>query len=622
MRVKQIYGLTIAMIAGSALAVAPAQALGRGSANSLEMAREAGMVVTMGDSYMSGEGGRWIGNGPIKDNTVSSREYEFSYGDSHHKKEERSDIYGDTYYQKKDGKPQTTGKPGCHRSNGAEIYAANLPKDKYKVENIACSGAETKHILNESFKGEIPQIQQLENLAKDNKVQHVVVSIGGNDLNLSGVASRCVLKYAVPGIKAITGDCMNGDLADPTSKLYVGDKGINKRVQNVILEVLKVLKRNSKGPIFSVALQSYPFPFPPSGIMNPIEGDYRFHDGGCPFSNLQVDWLRRTAIALNQNLRSVATSVGVDFIDMRDALYGHELCGKKNEVYKQARKGEGKGEWDSNHLEWMRWIDGVNIGTAIWDKTIGKLKESWAAGDPQVEKESLHPNHLGQISMGACIRQYIDKIDNDTNGEYANGMNAVCHAQVTQSPQSTVLLPKARWHFPGTYQLKVKSLRQTQWNEHAKSDHIFGKVTIKGDGDEKVLWNTIRDDAIYSNHDTGKRREGIAYLAAAFPRDKDGNFTSLNKWQAGVHAEYTFSDEDLTKAESAFQVNFGLMEKDSRKGTDDNYSHKFKITAKQIFDKMYNIDTDKALMEFPDAWHAPEAKDAIFAYTVQITKIA
>src|SRR6476469_2161986 len=111
-RSKVVLALTT-LVAGLLVALAPtvpAQADGPGSGTP--------WVVTLGDSYISGEAGRWAGNS----NDSSSR----------------ADALGPTAYY--DNASRTAESiPKCHRSASAEAYLGGGVNGL----NLACSGAET-----------------------------------------------------------------------------------------------------------------------------------------------------------------------------------------------------------------------------------------------------------------------------------------------------------------------------------------------------------------------------------------------------------------------------------------------------------------------------------------------
>jgi hypothetical protein len=87
-------------------------------------------VVTLGDSYISGEAGRWQGNWATPegnrggtDRAAYKRKGIWHYGASR--------VYGDTYFN------------GCHRSDVSEVLTSQIAVDDQV--NLACSGAVTQN---------------------------------------------------------------------------------------------------------------------------------------------------------------------------------------------------------------------------------------------------------------------------------------------------------------------------------------------------------------------------------------------------------------------------------------------------------------------------------------------
>jgi len=75
-------------------------------------------------------------------------------------------------------------------------------------------------------------------------------------------------------------------------------------------------------------------------------------------------------------MRTVAAEKGVQFLDVRDSLNGHEVCHRSSSLV-------GGGGPNSAVHEWVRW---VNTGCC--------------QGDAQ---ESVHPNAFGQRAIGKCV---------------------------------------------------------------------------------------------------------------------------------------------------------------------------------------------------------------------------
>ncbi|MFI0424452.1 glycosyl hydrolase family 18 protein [Spongiactinospora sp. 9N601] len=321
-------------------------------------------AVSMGDSYISGEGGRWQGNA----NTSSGGD---SWGT------DRSADGRQVYEKNGDG------SDACHRSDVAEIKGAEIPGvPRERRFNIACSGAETKHLLSDSFKGEKPQIEQLAELAAEFEVHTIAVSIGGNDLGFSDIVKGCVQTFMVNGPA-----CRDG--ADEMLKERLGDVG--KDVSKVLSTIRATMSDAGQDEgSYRLVLQSYPSPLPPTEYMR-YPGDHydRYTQGGCPFYDEDLTWTREGAIkGIGDMLRRAANGAGVAFLDLKDAFAGHELCASSA---RQAKSGESLSDpMPADESEWVRFIQGFT--------TPGELAEA------------IHPNAHGQVALSACLSDAVQKI--------------------------------------------------------------------------------------------------------------------------------------------------------------------------------------------------------------------
>ncbi|MFL6173578.1 MAG: hypothetical protein ACJ716_11875, partial [Marmoricola sp.] len=151
---------------------APAQADGPGVGNP--------WIVSVGDSYISGEAGRWAGN--------------TNNGESIH------DALGSTaYYDNATNTAEQINR--CHRSKAAEIIIGGGVNSL----NLACSGAKTATDASGSdFKpgldfyssgGNQGQALMLQNFAATHNVKMVEISIGGNNFNFAGIVTQCVADF-------------------------------------------------------------------------------------------------------------------------------------------------------------------------------------------------------------------------------------------------------------------------------------------------------------------------------------------------------------------------------------------------------------------------------------------
>src|SRR5918997_3658810 len=138
-------------------------------------------VVTVGDSAISGEGGRWAGNTNADPARV--------------------DALGATAYW-----DTATGEstPRCHRSKAAQAFIDT----GVLGFNLACSGARTATggtAPGETFKpgvdfysdaqGRVGQARALQSLAATRNVRAVVVMIGANNYGFADIVTRCVTNW-------------------------------------------------------------------------------------------------------------------------------------------------------------------------------------------------------------------------------------------------------------------------------------------------------------------------------------------------------------------------------------------------------------------------------------------
>ena len=166
--------LVVALVAATSVAsVAGAKADGPGSGTA--------SVAALGDSYISGEAGRWAGNSNEESTWV--------------------DALGAHAYH--DNEAHTAEViAGCHRSLSAEIGIGG----GVNSVNLACSGATTAtHFGGEGeFKpgidfynsgGNKGQALLLQEYARAHNVKMVALSIGGNDFNFAAIVQDCLTDW-------------------------------------------------------------------------------------------------------------------------------------------------------------------------------------------------------------------------------------------------------------------------------------------------------------------------------------------------------------------------------------------------------------------------------------------
>ncbi|WP_051855193.1 glycosyl hydrolase family 18 protein [Streptomyces sp. NRRL B-1347] len=336
-------------------------------------------AVSMGDSYISGEAGRWAGNantGPGGDVWGTDRRADCEGG--------KDCIYGETSYD---------GGTGCDRSDVAPIKSAALdgiPRERRF--NIACSGAETKHITSEKFKNQEPQAEKLAQLAKDYDVKMIVVSIGGNDLGFSKIITDCVWRYwGWPSGGSCNTSSANAELKEKLDKTRGDVVKALEKIRSVMTDA------GYERDEYDLVLSTYPNPLPRSEQMkyDVHDGDTdRYSIGGCPFRDTDVDWARDELMpGITSMLRDAAKNAGTSLLNVEDAFAGHELCRKGT---KQATSANSRANPVSDaDAEWVRWIP------FLFDKT-----QNWLWGSQGAKQEAIHPNAYGQKALGSCLADF------------------------------------------------------------------------------------------------------------------------------------------------------------------------------------------------------------------------
>ncbi|MFG2822505.1 GDSL-type esterase/lipase family protein [Kitasatospora sp. NPDC048365] len=370
---------TLALLTAAALTL-PAYALATPAVASSGSGTTA--TVSMGDSYISGEAGRWKGN---SDTTSGSRDgTDRAWTGSGY---DGSRVYGTTFAS------------GCDRSDVSEVRSA--PTVNQAQINLACSGAVSQNVFRaasggQSFKGEAPQADQLASVAANYDVKLITLSIGGNDLGFSDVISTCVQDYMV-----WWSYCNDDQQAAVDGKMAGAMAGVGKSIDEIRAVMANAGYASGS---YRIVLQSYPSPIPRTAENRyPESGWSRTNTGGCPFWNQDADWARDSLVPQISNaLAGVAAAKGVQFLDLRDMLQGREVCSKSTRLATPTTAPS------ATTSEWARFLD---YGTTVQGAT----------------QESFHPNYYGQLALGRCLTLVNAKTSGNwacrnTAGQDATGM--------------------------------------------------------------------------------------------------------------------------------------------------------------------------------------------------------
>jgi hypothetical protein len=336
-------------------------------------------VVAVGDSYISGEAGRWAGN-------ASSESY--------------VDALGSTaYYDNSTNSGETIG--GCHRSKSNEsvIGGGVVGKD------LACSGAKTAtsaYASGSDFKpgldfyddgaGHIGQAKALQSYAAGHNVKLVAISIGGNDYNFAGIVQQCVQDFLLSPSwwpdyckddSIVTSQMNSTNIANKTTA-----------IKNAIVRISTAMANAGYSTSqYKLLVQTYPSPIPNgSGFRYSQSGYTRQNTGGCGFWNADADYANGTLLpTIDNSVLNAAAATGlpnVATMELRSAFNGRRLC--ENTVSRVDSSGYSK--WNvAGALDHIEWFQGIRtVTTAFSDYYI---------------QESLHPDYLAQLALRNCVRQ-------------------------------------------------------------------------------------------------------------------------------------------------------------------------------------------------------------------------
>ncbi len=317
-------------------------------------------AVSLGDSYISGEAGRWQGNSISSTPGNDGTDRACTGGPPCTVDKSRVYVGG-------------TAANGCHRSDVAEILTASLPVAE-RV-NLSCSGGVTKNVFRASSggvgqNGEAPQADQLLTVAKAKDVKLVQVSIGGNDLGFASIVAACLQAYVTKGTPCNQTQQPKLDAAKPKA---IAD------VEKAIDEIRAVMADAGYGRgDYRLILQTYPSVIPRASESRYSEND-PVRANVCPFYDADLTWGRDSASKqIGGVVKTAATDRGVELLDLGDAFQGREFCSKTTALADPLHPPSPVSS------EWGRFL-----GASVVQQ-----------GDLQ---ETFHPNAYGQMAFASCV---------------------------------------------------------------------------------------------------------------------------------------------------------------------------------------------------------------------------
>jgi len=366
--------LAASLATGGLAAVAlagPAAADGPGSG--------APWVASLGDSYVSGEAGRWAGN-----SNVSSA---------------FADALGSTAYF--DNAANTSEQiPRCHRSKSQESYIGAGVNGL----DLACSGAKTTTFTSSDgyFKpgldffdngtGQQGQAKMLQTFAATHNVKMVVVGIGGNDFNFASIVQSCLSDFLtspswLPNYcnddASVTANFTSANVSTVQARIATGLQNVRTAMRNA----------GYADSAWSVVVQTYPSPIPNgAGFRYSQSGYTRQSTGGCGLWNNDADWANSSALpTINATVKNAITAsgvAGVKTLDLASAFNGRRLCENTVGLYEE----KGMTSWtQAGAVDNTEWVNQIRTVSTI--------------GSNYYIQESLHPNYWAQMGLRSCLRQ-------------------------------------------------------------------------------------------------------------------------------------------------------------------------------------------------------------------------
>jgi hypothetical protein len=337
-------------------------------------------AVSVGDSAISGEAGRWAGNTNGSPSNV--------------------DALGPTAYYDNVGNSAET-IHGCHRSKASEIGIGG----GVSAANLACSGARTAtqpFSSGNDFKpgldfyddgaGHVGQAKALQQYALTHNVKMVVALIGANDYGFADIVQACVVDWLT---SPTWWKNLCQDDSSIRSKFSASNiSAITTRVANAFLN-LRTAMRNAgySDSSWTLLAQTYSSPIPRgSGIRYSESGFSRQTIGGCGIWNADANWANDTVVPVfNTTIRNAATAsamTNVKIFDAQSALVGHRLCETTDGLLEE----KGLASWRSaSAADLSEWVSQIRTATTLFG--------------PYQLQEDAHPSYWGQLALRNCVRQ-------------------------------------------------------------------------------------------------------------------------------------------------------------------------------------------------------------------------
>jgi hypothetical protein len=337
-------------------------------------------TVSLGDSAISGEAGRWAGNTNGSPNNIDA-------------------LGPAAYFDNANGTAEQI--PGCHRSRSAEVYIGGGVNGL----NLACSGARaatSPFSSGSDFKpgldfyndgaGHKGQALMLQEFAATHNVKAIPVLIGANNYHFADIVQACVTDWLLSPSwwknfcqddSNIASNFTASNIANQTAAMAQGLRNVRQAMLNA----------GYADGSYTIIVQTYWNPLPRSNQFRYGEtGFTRQTVGGCGVWNSDANWANDTAFAqINGSVRNAfaqAALPGAVIMDISQLTNGHRLC--ENTVGLLEERGVAN--WHApNAADQSEWINQIRTATTLFG--------------PYQLQEDVHANYWGQLAMRNCLRQ-------------------------------------------------------------------------------------------------------------------------------------------------------------------------------------------------------------------------
>ena len=338
----------------------------------------AAWVVSVGDSFISGEAGRWAGNTNDSTSKIDAG---------------GSDAYWDN--------SANTGEviARCHRSESAPIHLGGGVNSK----NLACSGSETTSAIDDDdrFKpgldfynssGRKGQALQLQEFATTHNVKMVAVSIGGNNFGFADIVQTCVTDF-------LTSPTWWKDYCkdDDSVTKHLTDSNVDRQVGKIVTALKNVRTAMSRAgyadSTYRIVVQDYPSPLTSGGSMRYAEGGFsRQRVGGCGFWNADASWTNSTLLPKING----AVARAVDDANLTNTVMVHNAAAFTGRRLCESSVGLLEEE------DLASWRSAGAVDRTEW---VNQIRTLSTVSGPYFVQESIHPDHWGQLALRNCLRQ-------------------------------------------------------------------------------------------------------------------------------------------------------------------------------------------------------------------------